>query len=94
MTTLAQLIGFMKSRFLGVALSLLFAVGACAAPLVVGYSSVTSVFLPFWIGNEAGFYKKEGLDIRGIRLPCGLICHWPCTAVRAPVSASTCTIPS
>jgi len=23
---------------------------------------VTSVFLPFWIGNEAGFYKKEGLD--------------------------------
>jgi len=33
-----------------------------ARPLVVGYSSVTSVFLPFWIGNEAGFYKKEGLD--------------------------------
>lgn len=33
-----------------------------AGPLVVGYSSVTSVFLPFWIGNEAGFYKKEGLD--------------------------------
>ena len=33
-----------------------------AEPLVVGYSSVTSVFLPFWIGNEAGFYKKEGLD--------------------------------
>jgi ABC-type nitrate/sulfonate/bicarbonate transport system substrate-binding protein len=20
------------------------------------------VFLPFWIGKEAGFYKKEGLD--------------------------------
>jgi len=33
-----------------------------AGPLVVGYSSVTSVFLPFWIGHEAGFYKKEGLD--------------------------------
>src|SRR4029079_8536753 len=33
-----------------------------AEPLVVGYSSVTSVFLPFWIGHEAGFYKKEGLD--------------------------------
>jgi ABC-type nitrate/sulfonate/bicarbonate transport system substrate-binding protein len=31
-------------------------------PLVIGYSAVTSVFLPFWIGKEAGFYKKEGLD--------------------------------
>jgi ABC-type nitrate/sulfonate/bicarbonate transport system substrate-binding protein len=33
-----------------------------AEPLVIGYSSVTSVFLPFWIGTENGFYKKEGLD--------------------------------
>jgi len=33
-----------------------------AEPLVVGYSAVTSVFLPFWIGKEFGFYKKEGLD--------------------------------
>jgi len=31
-------------------------------PLVVGYSAVSSVFLPFWIGKEVGFYKKEGLD--------------------------------
>jgi len=62
MTTPAQFIGFMKSLFLGAVLSLLFAVAAAAAPLVVGYSSVTSVFLPFWIGNESGFYKKEGLD--------------------------------
>jgi ABC-type nitrate/sulfonate/bicarbonate transport system substrate-binding protein len=36
--------------------------GAFAEPLVVGYSAVTSVFLPFWIGKEMGFYKKEGLD--------------------------------
>src|SRR5262249_27495676 len=62
MTTPAQFIGFMKSLFLGLILSLLFPVAAAAAPLVVGYSSVTSVFLPFWIGNEAGFYKQEGLD--------------------------------
>src|SRR6185503_12271876 len=34
----------------------------CAEPVVIGYSSVTSVFLPFWIGTENGFYKKEGLD--------------------------------
>lgn len=33
-----------------------------AEPLVIGYSAVSSVFLPFWIGKEAGFYKKEGLD--------------------------------
>ena len=36
--------------------------GARAEPLVVGYSAVSSVFLPFWIGKEVGFYKKEGLD--------------------------------
>ena len=36
--------------------------GAQAEPLVVGYSAVSSVFLPFWIGKEVGFYKKEGLD--------------------------------
>ncbi len=35
---------------------------ASAEPLVVGYSAVSSVFLPFWIGKEVGFYKKEGLD--------------------------------
>jgi len=35
---------------------------AMAEPVVVGYSAVTSVFLPFWIGKEMGFYKKEGLD--------------------------------
>jgi ABC-type nitrate/sulfonate/bicarbonate transport system substrate-binding protein len=33
-----------------------------AEPLVIGYSAVTSVFLPFWIGKETGLYKKEGLD--------------------------------
>jgi hypothetical protein len=38
---------------------LVLAGGAAAAPLVVGYSAVTSVFLPFWIGKENGFYKKE-----------------------------------
>ena len=40
-----------------------------AEPLVVGYSSVTSVFLPFWIGKEGGFYKKEGLDTELVYIP-------------------------
>ena len=35
-----------------------------AQPTVVGYSAVTSVFLPFWIGKETGLYKKEGLDVQ------------------------------
>ena len=35
-----------------------------AQPTVVGYSAVTSVFLPFWIGKENGLYKKEGLDVQ------------------------------
>ena len=52
-------------KIIPIALSfwLVSAGGAMAAgPLVVGYSAVTSVFLPFWIGKENGFYKKEGLD--------------------------------
>ena len=52
----------MKLIRLSLALSLALATGAAAEPVVVGYSSVTSVFLPFWIGKENGFYKKEGLD--------------------------------
>jgi len=35
-----------------------------AQPTVVGYSAVTSVFLPFWIGKEGELYKKEGLDVQ------------------------------
>jgi len=35
-----------------------------AQPTVVGYSAITSVFLPFWIGKENGLYKKEGLDVQ------------------------------
>ena len=42
---------------------------AGAQTTVVGYSSVTSVFLPFWIGKEAGLYKKEGLDVQLVYIP-------------------------
>ena len=42
---------------------------AGAQTTVVGYSAVTSVFLPFWIGNEAGLYKKEGLDVQLVYIP-------------------------
>jgi NitT/TauT family transport system substrate-binding protein len=52
----------MKIIIIGIVLWTASLQGACAEPLVVGYSAVTSVFLPFWIGKENGFYKKEGLD--------------------------------
>jgi len=52
----------MKRVLLAVVLALVTAHDARGEPLVVGYSAVSSVFLPFWIGKEAGFYKKEGLD--------------------------------
>ena len=42
---------------------------ASAQTTVVGYSSVTSVFLPFWIGKETGLYKKEGLDVQLVYIP-------------------------
>ena len=55
-------LGMLKLIFLSFGFVLSFPNQTYARPLVVGYSSVTSVFLPFWIGNDAGFYKKEGLD--------------------------------
>jgi ABC-type nitrate/sulfonate/bicarbonate transport system substrate-binding protein len=42
---------------------------ARAEPLVIGYSSVTSVFLPFRIARDLGVYKKEGLDTQQAYLP-------------------------
>lgn len=62
MTKFMRLIGVAKGFSIAFGLSLALAGAARAEPLVVGYSSVTSVFLPFWIGKEAGFYKKENLD--------------------------------
>lgn len=43
--------------------------GAHAQPVVFGYSSITSVFLPLWIGKETGLYKKEGLDVPLVYIP-------------------------
>ncbi len=63
-----------RAHFLRIALLI---VTLCSLPCnfvaaqttVVGYSSVTSVFLPFWIGKEMGFYKKEGLDVQLVYIP-------------------------
>ena len=52
-----------KIIFLSVVYCLALLRGVHAEPLVVGYSAVSSVFLPFWIGKEVGYYKKEGLNL-------------------------------
>jgi NitT/TauT family transport system substrate-binding protein len=33
-----------------------------AQKLVVGYSGITAIQAPFWIMNDAGYFKQEGLD--------------------------------
>src|SRR5262245_61241125 len=35
---------------------------ASAQKCVVGYSVITAIQTPFWIINDAGFFKQEGLD--------------------------------
>lgn len=32
--------------------------------LAVGYSSISSSFLPLWIGKETGIFSKNGLDVQ------------------------------
>ena len=56
----------MKIIFGCVVFSLALVRVAHPEPLVIGYSAVSSVFLPFWIGKEAGVYKKEGLDAQQV----------------------------
>jgi ABC-type nitrate/sulfonate/bicarbonate transport system substrate-binding protein len=43
--------------------------GVHAEPLVIGYSAITSVFSPFWIGKELALYKSEGLDTQLVYIP-------------------------
>src|ERR1044072_9043874 len=62
MIKFVRLLGIAKNFVTCVGLLLTLAGAARAEPIVIGYSSVTSVFLPFWIGKEAGFYKRENLD--------------------------------
>ncbi|MBI4527954.1 MAG: ABC transporter substrate-binding protein [Deltaproteobacteria bacterium] len=45
-----------------VVLVLLFPATGNAQKVVIGYSSVSSLYLPFWAAKEVGFYKQEGVD--------------------------------
>jgi ABC-type nitrate/sulfonate/bicarbonate transport system substrate-binding protein len=47
---------------LGFVLILGFPGASRAQKLVVGYSGITAIQAPFWIMNDAGFFKQEGLE--------------------------------
>lgn len=40
-----------------------------AQQVVIGYSVVSSLLLPYWVGKEAGFYNQERLDERLVYIP-------------------------
>jgi ABC-type nitrate/sulfonate/bicarbonate transport system substrate-binding protein len=42
---------------------------ARAEKLIVGWSAVSALNAPFWVMNDAGFLKKEGLDAQLIYVP-------------------------
>jgi NitT/TauT family transport system substrate-binding protein len=46
-----------------IALALAFPGTAAAQKLPVGWASVSAIYAPFWAMKEAGFSKKEGLDV-------------------------------
>lgn len=43
-------------------LCLVLPAGTSAQKFVVGYSGITAIQAPFWIINDAGYFKQEGLD--------------------------------
>ncbi len=51
-----------KAIALGFVLILGFPGASRAQKLVVGYSGITAIQAPFWIMNDAGFFKQEGLE--------------------------------
>src|SRR6266542_1551251 len=43
--------------------ALVFPCSACAEKFVVAWAAVSALNSPFWVMNDAGFLKQEGLDI-------------------------------
>ena len=46
-----------------IAAILVFASAAQAQKLVIAWTAVSAFNSPFWVMNDAGFYKEEGLDV-------------------------------
>ena len=56
----ATLLPFLMSVFLGI---LSLASSAEAAPLRVAYSAISGAMSSLWVAQEAGYFKREGLDV-------------------------------
>ncbi|HET9881515.1 MAG TPA: ABC transporter substrate-binding protein, partial [Candidatus Binatia bacterium] len=56
----ATLLPFLMSAFLGI---LSLASAAEAAPLRVAYSAISGAMSSLWVAQEAGYFKREGLDV-------------------------------
>lgn len=50
-------------------LLLVFGAPALADKLTIGWSAVSALNAPFWVMNDAGFLKKEGLDASLVYIP-------------------------
>ena len=59
-----------SSAFVMVTLLVLMSAGpALGEKLTIGWSAVSALNAPFWVMNDAGFLKKEGLDANLIYIP-------------------------
>ena len=50
-------------------LTLILSGPALAEKLTIGWSAVSALNAPFWVMNDAGFLKKEGLDANLVYIP-------------------------
>lgn len=66
-----ELVGIMKKAifFALVFTSILLGNRADAEKLVIAWTAVSAFNSPFWVMNDAGFYKEEGLDVDTIYIP-------------------------
>jgi len=64
-------VGIMKKAifFALVFTSILLGNRADAEKLVIAWTAVSAFNSPFWVMNDAGFYKEEGLDVDTIYIP-------------------------
>ena len=47
---------------LGIAITIVAATPARAAPLRIAYSAISGAMSSLWVAQEAGYFKREGLD--------------------------------
>ena len=65
----AKLRRVIVSGLVALALFVLTAGPVSAQKLVIAWTAVSAFNSPFWIMNDAGFYKEEGLDVDTMYIP-------------------------